>query len=233
MELAADNCSRIQRSFILPADDKVNACVLLVLLIEYPGQIQSRIGEHGRKRHVNRSTDPMMVKRIRGGRNLSLDQLSELTGVSKSMLRQIETGRSSPTIATIWKIANALKLSFTTLLKKPSIETLVCDFKAEKPLTAKSGKYRLYPLVPFDPQRSSETYYVEIDPGADFKGEPHEGNVEEYIFVLKGSLVITVDGVGTEVKKSQFLRFQADRPHQYHCKGKQSAAAIMQICYLS
>ena len=45
------------------------------------------------------------LKKIRQQRNLSLDQLAELTDVSKSMLRQIETGRSSPTIATIWKIA--------------------------------------------------------------------------------------------------------------------------------
>ena len=173
------------------------------------------------------------LKRIRSGRNLSLDQLSDLTGVSKSMLRQIETGRSSPTIATIWKIANGLKLSFTTLLKEPSAETVVSDFKTGKPLTAESGNYRLFPLIPFEPQRSFETYYVEIDPGTTFRGEPHEGNVEEYIFVLKGVLVVEVEAERTEVRKSQFLRFQADRPHQYHCKSRQSAAAIMQICYLS
>ncbi len=173
------------------------------------------------------------LRRIRDGRNLSLDQLAAATGVSKSMLRQIETGRSSPTIATIWKIANGLKLSFTALLKKPAPETVVREFKAETPLTAKSGNYRLFPLVPFEPQRSFETYYVEIDPGTDFKGEPHQGNVEEYVFVLKGSLLIDVEGKRTQVKKNQFLRFQADRPHLYYCQGRQTASAIMQICYLS
>ncbi len=53
------------------------------------------------------------LRTIRESRNFSLDQLSELTGVSKSMLRQIETGKSSPTISTIWKIANGLRVSFT------------------------------------------------------------------------------------------------------------------------
>ena len=52
----------------------------------------------------------------RESRGLSLDQMAELTGVSKSMLRQIEIGNSSPTIATLWKIANGLKISFTSLL---------------------------------------------------------------------------------------------------------------------
>lgn len=49
------------------------------------------------------------LKGYRENRNLSLDQLSDLTGVSKSMLRQIETGQSNPTITTIWKIANGLR----------------------------------------------------------------------------------------------------------------------------
>ncbi|MEN6483123.1 MAG: helix-turn-helix transcriptional regulator, partial [Anaerolineaceae bacterium] len=56
------------------------------------------------------------LKRIREERKLSLDRLSDLTGVSKSMLGQIERGESSPTISMVWKITNGLKISFTTLL---------------------------------------------------------------------------------------------------------------------
>ena len=73
------------------------------------------------------------LREIRDKRNLSLDQLAQLTGVSKSMLRQIETGRSSPTIATIWKIANGLRVSFTTLLRKPIIQAEVRSFREQKP----------------------------------------------------------------------------------------------------
>ncbi|MBW2562151.1 MAG: helix-turn-helix transcriptional regulator [Deltaproteobacteria bacterium] len=108
------------------------------------------------------------LRSIRGDRTLSFDQLSELTGVSKSMLRQIETGKSSPTIATIWKIANGLKVSFTALLKNPVVEAEVRSFREEKPLTAESEHYRVFPLVPFEPQQSFETYYIEIDPDTVF-----------------------------------------------------------------
>ena len=51
------------------------------------------------------------LRALREERNLSLARLSELTGVSKSMLRQIETGQSSPTITMLWKIANALHVT--------------------------------------------------------------------------------------------------------------------------
>ncbi len=66
------------------------------------------------------------LKRIRDEKKLSLDKLSELTGVSKSMLGQIERGDSSPTISTIWKISSGLKVPFTALLNAPQPDTFIC-----------------------------------------------------------------------------------------------------------
>lgn len=171
------------------------------------------------------------LKTLRGARKLSLDKLSDLTGVSKSMLRQIETGKSSPTIATIWKIANGLKISFTSLLRKPALTAMVMPFKGAVPLTAQSDHYRLYPLVPFDPEQSFETYFIEIDPGTVFPGEPHEGNVYEYVFVISGRMEIEVDRKLHQVNTHEFLRFQANCPHEYRCAGDRTASAIMQISY--
>jgi transcriptional regulator with XRE-family HTH domain len=173
------------------------------------------------------------LKKIREQRNLSLDQLANLTGVSKSMLRQIETGRSSPTIATIWKIANGLRLSFTTLISKRHPEVAIMDFNESKPLTAKSKRYRLFPMIPFDPEHAFEIYHVEIEPKTTYVGEPHEGNVEEYIFVLQGKLEITVDENHYSVKANRFIRFIANRPHSYYSAGKKMVSAIMMICYLA
>ena len=172
------------------------------------------------------------LKNVRKQRNLSLDQLAELTGVSKSMLRQIETGRSSPTIATIWKIANGLRLSFTSLISKPHPDAAIMGFKESKPLTAKSGRYRLFPLVPFDPGHAFEIYHLEIEPETEYEGEPHEGNVEEYVFVLQGRLEITVENNQFPVDANQFIRFVANRPHKYFSAGKEMVQAIMMISYL-
>ena len=48
------------------------------------------------------------LKRLRAERGFSLGKLSELSGVSKVMLSQIEKGESNPTINTLWKIAGGL-----------------------------------------------------------------------------------------------------------------------------
>jgi len=172
------------------------------------------------------------LRKMREERTLSFDQLSERTGVSKSMLRKIERGTSSPTIATIWKIANGLKVSFTALLKIPVTQAQVRSFKTDTPLTGESGHYRLFPLVPFDPEQSFETYYIEIDSDTVFVGEPHEGNVYEYLYVTEGEIQVTVAGEIFVVKAKEYIRFYANSPHEYKCMSLTTATAIMEIIYI-
>ena len=56
------------------------------------------------------------LKESRKARNLSLDALAELSGVSRSMVSQIERGESSPTVSTLWNLTQALKLGFLMLV---------------------------------------------------------------------------------------------------------------------
>lgn len=172
------------------------------------------------------------LQRIRRERNLSFDQLAGLTGVSKSMLRQIEIGQSNPTIATIWKIANGLRVPFTVLLREKTQEIALRDFKEKNPMRAESSGYRLYPLTAYNPQRAFETYYVELDPGTVLEAEPHQGNAEEHVFVLKGQIEIAVASNDFVVGQEQFISFQADCPHQYRNVGMEMAVAMMLISYL-
>ena len=59
------------------------------------------------------------IKRLREERKLSMDELSKLSGVSKSMLAQIERGGGNPTISTLWKISNGMKVPFDALTVRP------------------------------------------------------------------------------------------------------------------
>ena len=65
------------------------------------------------------------LRSLRESKKLSLEKVAELTGVSKTMIGQIERGESAPTITTIWKIANGLKISFTSLINQPQPDTKI------------------------------------------------------------------------------------------------------------
>ena len=173
------------------------------------------------------------LKRIRDQRKISLDKLAELTGVSKSMLGQIERGESSPTISVVWKIASGLKLSFTALLDSPRAEIQTVAKSAIQPLIENDGKYRLFPLFPFDERQSFEIYMIEIDPQGYIHAEPHSNGVEEFITVFSGELTVIVNGRENKVPSGDSIHFRADVEHGYRNDGNMMTVLHMVISYPS
>ena len=93
------------------------------------------------------------LKTIRESKKLSLDQAAKLTGVSKSMLGQIERGDTNPTISVLWKIANGLKVSFTSIIEKAASNAEIIRYEEIVPLKEDDGKYINYPIFLFDDSR--------------------------------------------------------------------------------
>jgi transcriptional regulator with XRE-family HTH domain len=154
------------------------------------------------------------LKALRSQRKLSLDKVSELTGISKTMLGQIERGESNPSITTVWKIANGLKVSFSALINPSQNEALVVAKEDIQSLTEEE-KYHLYPYFPYDDGRKFEIYMVDIDPGGELISEPHQDGTEEYITVFEGEMTVLVGGIEYIVRAGDAIRFKADRPHSY------------------
>jgi len=171
------------------------------------------------------------LKRMREEKKLSLEKLADLTGVSKSMLRQIERGDSSPTIATVWKIANGLKVSFTSLLNAPQCDPTVIRRSEIHPLVEDNGKYRLYPCFPIEDGRRFEVYAIEIEQGGHLSAEAHPEGTQEFLTVFLGELTVRVGEQEYRVGKDDAIRFRADRPHAYHNSGSGLVKVSLVIHY--
>jgi transcriptional regulator with XRE-family HTH domain len=155
------------------------------------------------------------LKDIRISRNLSLDEVSRLTGVSKPMLGQIERGQSIPTITTLWKIATGLKTPLSFFLEGQQAEYTIVSPDQANVILGDGGKMRAYPLFTYDPVRSVETFYIEFDPGCRHSSDKHNDGVEEHIFVLRGTLRLVLGDKTIDVGERQAVRFRADMPHAY------------------
>lgn len=171
------------------------------------------------------------LRRLREEKKLSLDRLAELTGVSKSMLGQIERGESNPTVATVWKIAGGLKVSFTALIHSPQPDTLVIQREAIEPFVEDAGRYRIYPFFPYEEGRPFEMYTVEMERGSYLSAEAHAAGTQEFITVLEGELTVRVGTEEFTVGQGEAIRFKADRPHAYHNSGQGMARLCMVIHY--
>jgi XRE family transcriptional regulator, regulator of sulfur utilization len=171
------------------------------------------------------------LHRIRKERNLSLDKAAELTGVSKAMLGQIERGESNPTVTTLWKIANGLRISFSILIKEEESSVTVISPDPLNPLLENEGKYQVFPLFPFNPKRQFEVFLMVLEPGCIHESEAHHRGVEEFITVSEGTLEVLVDNETFEVKPSSAIQFQADRHHTYRNTGSSAVKCFVTIHY--
>ena len=171
------------------------------------------------------------LKRLRAEQALSLDGVAKLSGVSKSMLGQIERGEVSPTVSTLWRIANGLKVSFSSLVKRSQDDPEVITRGEVTPLIEDGGKVRNYPIFPFDAERSFEMYRVEIDPGGYLPADGHNTGAHEFITLHTGQLAIRVGEDEHALDSGDSIRFKADVPHSYHNPGGDTALMSMVIYY--
>lgn len=155
------------------------------------------------------------LKRLRTERNLSLSKLSEICGVSKVMLGQIERGESNPTINTIWKIANGFKIPYTVLIDEP-IKPHVLVRKSEAKLqSSKDGNYRVYCYYTNDKNRNFELFSVELDGNTKYVSNSHGEKTQEYILINEGQLLLNVNGAEHILNEGDSIVFDSSKDHSY------------------
>lgn len=172
------------------------------------------------------------VKKARELKKLTLDTAAEITGVSRSMLAQIEKGDVNPTISVLWKIANGYKVPFTSLVETLPERVSLIRLEDVNPIFENDGKYINYPTFSFDEDRLFETYRIVIEPHGELKAGPHLFGTEEYITVFEGNVEIVVGDEKFNLHKGDSLRFKADVSHQYKNIGKNEAQLSMLIYYV-
>lgn len=171
------------------------------------------------------------LKRIRKSRNMSLDMLAEETGVSKSMLGQIERGESNPTVSTISKIVEGLKVPFEELIYKRE-ENFMFPTLSEAPVyKAKEGAYSIHIMLPYDANRNFEIYQGSIDPDKTFSENSKGENTWECVTVLKGEVELKIDENDYRIPESASFYFACDRKHTYRNVGAEKAIVNMMVTH--
>jgi transcriptional regulator with XRE-family HTH domain len=174
------------------------------------------------------------LARLRAERGWSLDVLAGRAGVSKAMLHQIESGRSVPTIAVVWRVAQGLNVPFGDLLARPATSSDALLRRSEaKWLTNAEGSFASRALFPFDgPARSAEFYELRLKPGSVEEAAAHAHATIEHLVVSAGTIEVAVGGEVHRVAAGDCLVFAADRPHTYRNSDvRHDAHAFLMMTY--
>lgn len=157
------------------------------------------------------------LRRHRKARDLSLEQLAALSGVSKSMISKIERKESVPSTVILSKLAEALGVTFSRLMAPPIEREILLIPAARQPvLRDEVSGFTRRCLSPVLPGRGIDWVLNTLPPGGttgEFVG--HRRGVEEYIYVLKGRLVARVGERSMTLETGDSLYFEADAGHAF------------------
>jgi XRE family transcriptional regulator, regulator of sulfur utilization len=171
---------------------------------------------------------------LRGKRQLTLDELSRRAGVSKSMLSQIERGQANPTVAVVWRLAQALGVELSELLEgaRPAevgIETVAAH--ATPTLTSPDGLARLRILGPIDLAGQFEWYELIVQPGGVLASGAHEPGSREHLSVLSGQMQVQAGALVQSAAQGETLRYAVDQAHSLRNTGTEQAVALLVVIH--
>ncbi len=169
------------------------------------------------------------LKELRKRRQLTLEELAERSAVSRSMLGEIERGRTTPTITVLWKIAQALKTPLTTLIGSREDSFTVVREADRVPFNEEAG-HAIASIFPYYEPHRLEALAIDLTAGAALDNAGHMKGVEEYLFVLDGAVEVSVQQEKISLRAGDSIRFAADTAHRIENAGE-GAARLLNIIY--
>ena len=172
---------------------------------------------------------------LRQAQSLSLDALSRKAGVSKSMLSQIERAQANPTVAVVWRLANALGVPLGDLLGAPPPPAepaiTVVPAHATPSLRNPDGACELRILGPIDLAGQFEWYALSLQGGGVLESQAHEAGTREHLTLFTGALEVVSGDEKQRLKPGETARYAADRPHAIRNLGKGEATAWLVVVH--
>ncbi len=154
------------------------------------------------------------LREARRARGLSLDAIARLSGVSRSMVSQIERGESSPTVATLWNLTQALQVDFAGLLEGRAAPGIALTRAAAAPVIQGHGQgVAIRILSPPETAGRHEVYDLAFRDGGDLTSDPHSPGCQEHLTVIDGALTVTSGEDAETLGPGDTARYRADRPH--------------------
>jgi transcriptional regulator with XRE-family HTH domain len=158
------------------------------------------------------------VKALREAMGLSLRDLAERSGVSATMLSQVERGATSPTLVVATKIAFGLDLSLSQLLRLDETPHVVVSRAAEHRRHQRGG-HQIVELTPPLPGLRADVSSHVLEPGNSTGGAGdnpmHEPGSRETAVVLEGQLTLAFEGENHLLAEGDSVTFDADLPHHF------------------
>lgn len=170
------------------------------------------------------------LKDIRSAKGLSVRKLAALSGITASMLSQIENEQTNPSINTLRTIAQALDTPLYSLFQEEKIENLVVRSNERMTIGFKNGPDVCYELLTPDTKGSIEFCMMVIPPGLSSYKETKSHEGEEVAYMISGEEVnLEIEGHFYNLHPGDSVRIPPRCRHAWHNKGKTDVHVVFAI----
>jgi transcriptional regulator with XRE-family HTH domain len=173
------------------------------------------------------------VRQLRAERNWSLEVLAGASGVSRSMLSQIEREETNPTLAVTMRIAQAFAITIGDLVETPDASSSVMVIRADdRTFHYRSDKYcRIRTLSPLNLEKDVEFYEVLLQPHGELRSLAHYKGTREFLTVQQGKVRVESDADSETLNPGDSASYRADVPHAIVNVGKGEAVVFLVDIY--
>jgi transcriptional regulator with XRE-family HTH domain len=188
-------------------------------------------------------TDPEIGEQIRQARRnkkLTLERLAARSGVSRSVVSQIERGETNPTLGTLLGITRALQLDITKLvgdgIKSSEPNNAAGDIEHVRAnltpsISSTDGNCRIDILNPPWSASSVEWYKMNFQPGSVLESDPHSAGSVEHLTVIEGKVDVWNGSEWVTAQQDETVRYRADRRHAIANPHPDPAKVIVVVLY--
>lgn len=173
------------------------------------------------------------VRQLRSSRGWSLEQLSALCGVSRSMLSQIERDQANPTLAVTLRIAQAFGMSLGEFVEMPGAAGTIEVIRAgDQQFLYRSDQYcEIRTLSPLHLEKDVEFYEVKLRPRGELRSAAHFDGTREFLTVEKGSVRVESADHAAKLNRGDSANYRADVPHAIVNVGRGEAIVFLVDIY--
>jgi transcriptional regulator with XRE-family HTH domain len=173
------------------------------------------------------------VRQLRVERGWSLEALARASGVSRSMLSEIEREQANPTLAVTLRIARAFAMQLGDLLELPGATSAVTVIRADdRTYHYRSDEHcRIRTLSPLNLEKDVEFYEVRLKPGGALRSAAHFAGTREFLTVQKGHVRVESADDGESLGPGDSANYRADVPHAIVNEGKGDAVLFLVDIY--
>jgi transcriptional regulator with XRE-family HTH domain len=173
------------------------------------------------------------LRKLRLRRKVALTDLGKHTGLSASMLSQLETGRLVPTLPTLTRIAMVFDVSLEYFFSERKQQKLFSIVRARQRMRFPDRPDKKLPCYFFEclafgaQDKAMQAYLAEFPPRAEQEVDEHFHEGSEFVFVADGSLAIRFQGEEHVLKSGDSVYFDASEAHAYRGVGRSGARAVV------